>query len=628
MESNVFYMLLWPLLGSAFLGLSHLAFPGRLNRWAGWIASGAILLAFFNAYELAKAHFFGSAEPLLTSLGDWIVIGDFHLRASFYLDGLSSILAMMVTGVSFLIHVYSIGYMSHDEGRSKYFSYLNLFVMFMLILVTASSLPVLFVGWEGVGLCSYLLIGFWFTDPEKAKAGKKAFLVNRVGDAGVLLAMFLIYTTFGTLEMQEVVRLSSSVPLYYRWVLELIGILLFVGCMGKSAQFPLYVWLPDAMAGPTPVSALIHAATMVTAGVYLLGRMSGLYALAPMASSVIAWVGAFTAVFAATIAIAQQDIKKVLAFSTVSQLGFMVLAMGVGAYWAGIFHLLTHAFFKALLFMAAGSVIHALDGEQDMKHMGGLRIYLIGTTVLFAVGGLALVGFPGFSGYFSKDAILYGAVENHQMGVFVLGFIAALFTAVYTTRLFASVFFGVSRIPKESLPQIHESPPVMLWPMGFLAVLSVFGGLLPLADGLKRFFGVSEVHAHHGLPFSEGQLALVVSVVVLFLIWFTYKLFIDWTNTLDRLERATRGLKDLLSKQYHYDDLVMFLGGAMTVFLAWLARLFDGKVIDRRLDQVAGTIRGMGHVVARWQNGLVQSYALIMILGMVLVALALVWGVK
>ncbi|MFQ6038957.1 MAG: NADH-quinone oxidoreductase subunit L, partial [Candidatus Aminicenantales bacterium] len=423
-------------------------------------------------------------SPIIKNLFSWIQAGSFRADLSLQFDPLSAVMALVVTGVGFLIHVYSVGYMAKDWGYTRYFTYLNLFTFAMLILVMSSNIVLMFVGWEGVGLCSYLLIGFWFEKPSAASAGKKAFLVNRIGDAAFLLGIFFIFIHIGSGEFRAINEaigggaVSASLA-------TLIAILLFVGATGKSAQIPLYVWLPDAMEGPTPVSALIHAATMVTAGVYMVTRMNALYALSGTAAQIVAIVGALTAVYAATMALTQNDIKRVLAYSTISQIGYMFIGCGVGAYAAGMFHLYTHAFFKSLLFLAAGSVMHALSGELDMRKMGGLKKYLPLTYPTFLVGAIAIAGIPFLSGFFSKDAILTHAFASGQYFVWALGVFGAVLTAFYMFRLIFLTFHGEERIEPEAKKHLHESPRVMTIPLVLLAFFSAVAGYV----GLPVVFG-------------------------------------------------------------------------------------------------------------------------------------------
>src|SRR5713226_7514127 len=421
---------------------------------------------------LAGLPFHMADGRLATFTADW----------GFLLDPLSSVMILVVTGIGFLIHVYSVGYMAHDNGYYRFFGYLNLFVFFMLMLVLANNYALLFVGWEGVGLCSYLLISFYLHKKSAADAGKKAFVVNRVGDAGFILGMLLMFSVLGTVRFVDVNQLLRSGQFHSEtaaWgVLSTMALLLFIGATGKSAQIPLYVWLPDAMEGPTPVSALIHAATMVTAGVYMVARSSALYQLTPQTSTIVASVGAFTAILAASIALVQNDIKRVLAYSTVSQLGYMFLALGVGAYWVAVFHLFTHAFFKALLFLGSGSVIHALGGEQDMRHMGGLKDRIPITHWTMFMGSVAIAGIPGFAGFFSKDEILWQAYSS-PMGsgaLYTVGLVTAGLTAFYMWRMMSLTFYGESRVKSGVMGHIHESPISMTAPMTLLAVGSVFAG--------------------------------------------------------------------------------------------------------------------------------------------------------
>ncbi|MGH7627795.1 MAG: NADH-quinone oxidoreductase subunit L, partial [Gemmatimonadales bacterium] len=481
-----------PLLGFVVNGV--LALTGARARALVSVVGAGVLLA---AFAVAVGTFLElradpGAAPAIVTLWPWMHVADFRISVALQVDQLSTTLLLVVTGVGSLIHLFSIGYMGSDPGYARYFAYLNLFVVFMLVLVLGSSLPVLFIGWEGVGLCSYLLIGFWFDDKANADAGKKAFIANRIGDVGVLIAMFLLWHALGTLELTEII---ARAPALGAGAATAIALFLLLGCTGKSAQIPLYTWLPDAMAGPTPVSALIHAATMVTAGVYLVARTGVLFALAPGASQVTAGLGAATALFAATIALRQYDIKRVLAYSTVSQLGYMFLGVGAGAYSAGVFHLVTHAFFKALLFLGSGSVIHALhrayhathapEDAQDMRNMGGLRRALPVTFVLMWIATLALAGIPPLSGFFSKDAILTAAfargAEQPVWYVFYgCGILTALLTGGYMARLMAMTFHGENRTGEAERAHLHDAPGIMTGPLVVLGILSVVGGAINL----------------------------------------------------------------------------------------------------------------------------------------------------
>ena len=471
MSHLVWLIPLFPLISWAIIGLVNRNLSKGLT---GTIASGSILASFVVAVMIFVEKLHNPAPEIIT-LFDWISAGSFSAKMSFLIDPLSSIFLLVITGVGFLIHLYSTGYMHDDDGFRRFFSYLNLFVFFMLLLVLGDNFLVMFVGWEGVGLCSYLLIGFWFKNIEYSSAAKKAFIMNRIGDLGLLIGIFLIYRTTQSIEFTTV--LGDKLGNFTEGVANAATILLFIGAIGKSAQIPLYTWLPDAMAGPTSVSALIHAATMVTAGIYMVARCSPLYMHAPLAMDMVAWVGTLTALFAATIGFQQMDIKKVLAYSTVSQLGFMFAALGVGAFSAGVFHVVTHAFFKALLFLGAGSVIHAMHHEQDIRKMGGLRSKLPITHLTFLLGYLSIIGFPFFAGWFSKDLIILKALENKPVIGYLL-ILGALMTAFYMTRLYVLTFWGKFRGTDEQEHHLHESPLSMTVPLVVLAGLSVVGGYL------------------------------------------------------------------------------------------------------------------------------------------------------
>ena len=582
------------------------------NIFVGRRATGAVKLVGPGVVGAAFALAVWAAleRPAGGALHDhvyaWIVAGPFRAEAGFRLDALAMVMTLVVTGVGFVIHVYSVGYMHGDRGFARYFAYLNLFTTAMLILVLADNLVLLFVGWEGVGLCSYLLIGFWYEKLENAAAGKKAFLVNRVGDAGFLLGLFLLVATLGRhgIWTLDVVALEQHRDLLGPVALP-VCLLLFAGATGKSAQLPLYVWLPDAMAGPTPVSALIHAATMVTAGVYMIARLAFLYALAPAALAVVAVIGALTALFAAVIATAQMDIKKVLAYSTISQLGYMFLGLGVGASGAAIFHLVTHAFFKALLFLGAGSVIHGLGGEQDMARMGGLGPRMRITFVTMAVATLAIAGVPPFSGFFSKDEILWGAWQAAPV-LAAIGLFVAFLTAFYTGRLFCMTFLGECRAPEDVKHHIHESPPVMTLPLVVLAVLAAAGGFLDVPGLLG---GEAEAHA----PLAFMLLATALAAGGLGLAW---ALYVRWPDVpvlaADRLGALYRLVRDKFRVDELYD--------ATAVRLVFAAAEVSAQRIDPQL--IDGAVNGAGRVVAatsgawrRFQTGNVQHYALSFLAG-------------
>jgi len=602
--------------------------------------------------------------PYIENLGTWILAGSFHANFSFQLDQLSLVMLCVVTGVGFLIHIYSVGYMGEEEGYWRFFAYMNLFMFFMLTLVLAENFLLMFVGWEGVGLASYLLIGFYFTRPAAANAGKKAFIVNRIGDFGFLLAMFLLIAHFGTLSFNEIFSQIGSHPAWQGGFLTAIGLFLLLGATGKSAQIPLYVWLPDAMEGPTPVSALIHAATMVTAGVYMIARTHVIFDRSAFALGAVAIIGTATAFFAATIGIVQTDIKRVLAYSTISQLGYMFLGCGVAAYSSGIFHLVTHAFFKALLFLAAGSVIHALSGEQDMRAMGGLRTKIPITFWTMTAAVFAISGFPPLAGFVSKDEILYQAFISPNGGkvFWAVGLLTAGLTSFYMFRLWYLTFFGERRthdaareedlaavharsdtkLTLEAEPHahpVHESPWVMLGPLVILAILSVIGGFMGWPEGL----GGSNWFSHFlepavkvvRLPFEQASVALatgaantlnvspagskqvelvlaLISTLVALTGWFiAHILYFAKPELPARLASQIRALYSLLSHKYCVDELYGAVIVAPILFVArWLlAALVERGVIDGGTLTAGYTAQGLGALVARIQSGNIRSYA-------------------
>src|SRR5437870_3576344 len=513
------------LLGAAVNGVAGKRLPKNV---ISTIAVGTVGLSFLIAVR-EFLEMLATPEqqlPILRDYFTWIQAGRFQAQFGFMLDHLSGLMILIVTGVGFLIHVYSVGYMSHEEGFYRYFAYLNLFVFFMLTLVLANNYLLMFVGWEGVGLCSYLLIGFWFTRKSAADAGKKAFVVNRVGDFGFVLAIMLIYWTFGRIDFAGVfARLGDASsfdiePLGSVGPVTTIALLLFLGAAGKSAQFPLYVWLPDAMEGPTPVSALIHAATMVTAGVYMVARSAAIYNRAPGALLVVAAVGAFTAIFAASIGLVQTDIKKVLAYSTVSQLGYIFVACGAGAYAAGVFHLMTHAFFKALLWFVAGSVIHGMSGIQDIQKMGGLRRHMPWTYRTFLVGTVAIAGIPPLAGFFSKDAVLSGAWNYATYGkvLWFVGVVGASFTSFYMFRLLILTFYGTPRYTEHDVHHVHESPKSMLVPLVILAIFSILAGFVgvpPVLGGSNHIEQFLTPEAHEVKSESLGTTGIELMLMAI-----------------------------------------------------------------------------------------------------------------
>ena len=616
-------IVLLPLAG--FL-LNGLAGNRAGTRFVSAVGCGLPIIAFGIAIKCFLDLVAGGSAPLVETAYTWAPIGDRTFEIAFYFDRLTSVMALIVTGVGSLIHVYSIGYMKGDKSYARYFAYLNLFLFFMLMLVLGRSLLVLFVGWEGVGLASYLLIGFWFEDPDKARAGKKAFITNRIGDAGFLLGMFVLYQAFGTLDMDTINGAFMNGPMPAVSA-SLVGILLFIGATGKSAQIPLHVWLPDAMAGPTPVSALIHAATMVTAGVYLVARLSGIYLHAPEASAIVAAIGVLTAFFAATIAVVQTDIKKVLAYSTISQLGFMFVALGVGAYGVAIFHLYTHAFFKACLFLAAGSVIHAMGGEQDIRKMGGLARKIPITFVTFAVATAAIAGIPPLSGFFSKDEILWFAFASARGGSPLLYAVAAgtaLMTAFYMFRLLWLTFFGAPRMSAETAHHVHESPPSMTGVLIVLAVLSAVGGFLSIPHYLEPLLpapvAVPELeHLETPLVYVSVALALVGLLAAAFL-------FGGKAARAERLRRKFPVLHRVLSGKYFVDEAYDAL---IARPLFWISdrvflRIGDRKILDGALNGLAALGQRTAGVLGKVQNGSLHWYALLVVVGIV-ASLALGW---
>ncbi|MGB8261500.1 MAG: NADH-quinone oxidoreductase subunit L [Terracidiphilus sp.] len=604
---------LLPFAGFLFNGTLGRRLPKALVTTVALLAP----LASFAAVLSNTIGFFGpmpapSFSPLTeTCPVPWIQAGALHIDFSFVLDQLSLTMLLVVTGVGFLIHVYSVGYMAHDKGYARYFSYLNLFLFFMTVLVLAGNALVMFVGWEGVGLASYLLIGFWFEKQTAADAGKKAFIVNRIGDFGFLIGIFLLLVNFGTLTFAEIAAKLNPLPAWQGGVLTMIALCLMLGAAGKSAQLPLYIWLPDAMEGPTPVSALIHAATMVTAGVYMVARTHVLFDHAPFALGTVAVVGAATALFAATIGLVQNDIKRVLAYSTISQLGYMFLACGVAAYSAAIFHLVTHAFFKALLFLAAGSVIHGLGGEQDLRKMGGLRKKLPVTFWTMTAGVFAIAGFPPLAGFFSKDAILYAAFTQGTGGMvlWAVGLITALLTAVYMFRLWYLTFFGELR-SHDAHP--HESPWSMLGPLVILALLSVGGGWL-LAERIGPFLKPSVGLRATSSAIPNLEIILTgVAVAIAVLGWLVaHVLYKAKPETPVRMAAAMPGPYKLLLGKYYVDELY---GAVLVKPLLAFSKYLLGWVVDIGLlggaaFLLGGTAQLTGAILQRWQSGNLRSYA-------------------
>lgn len=603
-----------PLLGFIINGL----FRKRLSKsMSGIIGSGVILVSFILSVLVFMTVKNGNV--LNIHYFDFIRLSAFNIGFDFKLDALSSLFLLIITGVGFLIHVYSTSYMHEEPAKdfAKYFSFLNLFVFSMLLLVMGGNFVILFIGWEGVGLCSYLLIGYWFKREDYTSAANKAFIMNRIGDLGFLLAVFWLIAKVGSVDFDVVFSTESLDKLS---ITDITGItlLLFIGATGKSAQIPLYTWLPDAMAGPTPVSALIHAATMVTAGIYMIARSNALFSLAEATQTIIIVVGLATALLAASIAIKQNDIKKVLAYSTVSQLGFMFIALGTGNYVAAVFHVLTHAFFKALMFLGSGSVIHAMGGEQDIRNMGGLHKHMKTTSITFLVGCLAISGIPGFSGFFSKDEILAGAY-GHGALLYAVVLFAALLTAFYMFRLYFITFTGNFRGTHEQEHHLHESPPAMTIPLIILAVLSLVGGFVGVPEALggnhqlARFLSpvvkTAEHHLEHSTEYILMGVSTVLVIISILLAWFKFKNY--------KAEGEATGFGEILQNKWYVDELYQ---AAISNPIRLLSGFFD-KIIERK--GIDGLVNGVGKAVSYSsrqlrliQNGQVGVYVLLMVIGM------------
>ncbi|MEE8305488.1 MAG: NADH-quinone oxidoreductase subunit L [Candidatus Tectomicrobia bacterium] len=632
MLNSVWIVPLCPLLGAAL----NCFFGQRYSKaTVGQIAIASVGFSFLVSVAALVAFLSGTADHYQISLFTWIASGAYSANVSFLIDGLSIAMMLVVTGVGLLIHIYSTGYMHDDEDYARYFTYLNLFVGAMLILIMADSYLLMFVGWEGVGLCSYLLIGFWYTRQSAADAGKKAFIVNRIGDFGFILAVLLLFVTFQTSDFLRVQEHLEQVEIS-RGILTAIALLLFMGAVGKSAQIPLYVWLPDAMEGPTPVSALIHAATMVTAGVYMIARSSVLFTLAPAASAIVALVGVLTALFAASMALAETDIKRVLAYSTVSQLGYMVFAVGIGAYTAGIFHLVTHAFFKALLFLGAGAVIHALREEQDMRKMGNLRTALPTTHWTMLVATLAIAGIFPFAGFWSKDEILASAIKLGGINIlwWLVGSFTAFLTSFYMFRLLYLTFYGESRVDPEVVTHVHEAPASMRTPLILLGILSIFGGLLlgfPPESGLLHNLlapvFASAVHLAGGHPhfaFVDVILMAISFGLALGGWWLARRLYLLGPPLPDPMAQRLGGFYTLLANKYYVDEA--YTNGIVRPIYKFSETVFwkviDVGVIDRVVNLVGAVVRGSGSLLSFAQTGYVRTYALWVMIG----ALVLLWS--
>jgi NADH-quinone oxidoreductase subunit L len=613
-------MIVWlipffPLLGAILWGL----FGKYFKEYSGYLGSIFIVISFLLSVALFFIVAYG--RGFTTVLYPWVYASTFKTNISAVIDRLSVIMLVMVTGISALVHIYSIGYMKNDRGFARYYSYLNLFVFSMIMLVIANNFLLLYVFWEAVGLCSYILIGFWYEKKSASDAGKKAFIVNRVGDFGFALGVMLIFVSTGTLNYSRVFSMIPSLPGY---IVTAIALLLFAGAVGKSAQFPLHVWLPDAMEGPTPVSALIHAATMVTAGVYLVARSHIIFSYSPPASNVVVIVGGLTAFLGAFIGLTQFDIKRIVAYSTISQLGYMFMAVGIGSYAAGIFHLISHAVFKGLLFLAAGSVMHAMGGELDLRKMGGLYSKMKKTAITFIVGGLALSGIPPFSGFFSKDAILADTFNKGYYFIWVLGELAAFMTAFYIFRLIFTVFFGESHVDEKV--HVHESPKIMTTPMIILACLAAsigFLGIPPFNHSIFYLFLHKDfINAVQFAPIVNNYpwyfLSLISVMAGLLGIWTAYIFYIKKSFNLENFKNRLKPLYALSYNKLYIDEIYDFvIVNPIKNFSIYLWRVIDTNVIDGAVNGTANIFTRFSGKVRKMQNGMLMSYMITLTIGVV-----------
>jgi NADH-quinone oxidoreductase subunit L len=623
MINLLFLIPIIPLLGFAINGLFNRSLSKNLS---GIIATGAVGLSFLLSLKL----FFDKIQdptPTKAVLYNWISTGQFNLDFAFLVDSLTSVFLCIITGIGFLIHLYSTAYMKEDDGFRRFFAYLNLFIFFMLILVMGDSFLMMFIGWEGVGLCSYLLIGFWFKNIEYSKAAKKAFIMNRVGDLGLILGMFLLYSQFDSLAYDQILdaqKISQVSP----QILTLATILLFIGATGKSALIPLYTWLPDAMAGPTPVSALIHAATMVTAGIYMIARASLLFSATPITMEVILWIGLATSLLAATIGLYQNDIKKVLAYSTVSQLGLMFAALGVGGYTAAVFHVMTHAFFKALLFLGAGSVIHAMHHEQDIRNMGGLRKQLPITYITFLIGTIAISGIPPLSGFFSKDQILAELLFKKGAVVYGIGILISLMTTFYMFRMFYLTFFGTFRGSDEQKKHLHESPASMTLPLVVLAIFACIAGLIGFPHAIGESFGIHNWLDHflensvvkstmHFSASQEWSMIGLVTSLVLITIFFAYNKFVT-KGVLPKVDKDLVGVENLIYNKYYVDEAYeKVITNPLDSLSNFSHKFLNNGFIDRMVNGIGEALRYFGNSFREVQSGNLGSYLLTMVMAII-----------
>lgn len=611
-----------PLLGFMVNGIFGARIPKSLS---GSIGTISVFLSFVFSLMVLPAFIQNADYTIKLDLFTFLSFDTFNLRVAFTLDRLSLWMTLIVTGIGTLIHIYSISYMHEDEGFYKFFAYLNFFIFNMLLLILGSNFIMLFFGWEGVGLCSYLLIGFWYKNADYGKAARKAFIMNRIGDLGLLLGIFMIIQQFGTLEFtsvfNEINKGNVSVT-----TLNAIGILLFIGAMGKSAQIPLFTWLPDAMAGPTPVSALIHAATMVTAGIYLVIRCSALYFLSPLANEIIIWTGLATAIVAAIIGLKQNDIKKVLAYSTVSQLGFMFVALGCGAYTTALFHVTTHAFFKALLFLGAGSVIHGMHHEQDIRQMGGLKSKMPITYFTFLIGTLAITGFPFLSGFFSKDEILT-VVFNHNIIAYILLVGSALLTGIYMFRLLFVTFHGEYRNHHFEYEKVHESPRLMTIPLIILALFSILGGLLNLPHYIQHHGGILQnwlnpVLQHtqimHEISFNTEMILLSIAVLVFVIALLLTRVRYITKKSIPQNQEPT-GILGIVENKFYFDEIydLIFVRPFETISV-WLHQIVELKIVSKISYGIHDVIRFIGGLNKKIQNGNIEYYLMYMVVGILI----------